>query len=101
MEGMGRRHPDNLRIYTGVNNKWQHITGILPWVDTGWDEVAYVGDAENDLECIKAARWSACPNDAVPIIKENAKFVSQFNGGRGAVYEFASQILERIKDNVG
>ena len=60
-----------------------------------------MGDAENDLECIKAAYWSVCPLDAVPIIQEHADVVCDAKGGYGAVYEMVTyflEIVDRIKE---
>lgn len=31
----------------------------------GYDEIAYIGDDLNDLECMKLCRIKACPKDAV------------------------------------
>jgi 3-deoxy-D-manno-octulosonate 8-phosphate phosphatase (KDO 8-P phosphatase) len=59
------------------------------------EQIAYFGDAENDLEAMKLCGFTGCPNDALPIIKENANFLADSNGGHGAVMEFAMYILEQ------
>ena len=82
-----------LSIVKGVEDKVKFIESILESRGFTWENVAYIGDAENDLECIKLAGWSTCPRDAVPIIKENVTFVCDADGGRGAVHEFANDIL--------
>ncbi|WP_026167204.1 N-acylneuraminate cytidylyltransferase [Balneola vulgaris] len=56
-------------------------------------EVAYIGDDINCLELIKAAGLSACPADAVDVIKEAAMVVCNKKGGEGCVREFAEMIL--------
>jgi len=92
---------DRIYISLGVQNKYSHISEILKDMNLTWDNVAYMGDAENDLECIKAAFWSICPSDAVPIIKEHADVVCEARGGWGAVHEIVTYFLEitkRIKE---
>ena len=65
-----------------------------------WDQLFYVGDAENDLECMKLALFTACPFDAVPIIQEESNFISMLSGGHGAVYDIATRLLKGEFDNV-
>ena len=57
------------------------------------NEIAYMGDDTHDLECIINFKYSACPKDAHPEVLENAKFISSFNGGRGAVREFIDYLI--------
>ena len=59
-----------------------------------YPEIVYIGDDENDLECMRRCGFSACPADAVESIKEIANFVSNKNGGDGAVRE----VIESIKE---
>ncbi len=40
--------------------------------------------------------FSACPNDAVSDVKKVADYVSEFNGGRGAVRDIMELILKRL-----
>jgi YrbI family 3-deoxy-D-manno-octulosonate 8-phosphate phosphatase len=56
-------------------------------------EVAYIGDDVNDLECIQAVGWSACPADAVEEIKRAAHEILNTRGGMGAVREFVNVIV--------
>lgn len=57
------------------------------------NEIAYMGDDTHDLECITKFKYSACPNDAHPQVLEEAKFISKFNGGNGAVREFIDYLI--------
>lgn len=82
----------NISCYQS-NNKYNFImTNNLPL-----DEILYVGNDLNDLECINFLPMTACPNDAVPEIIRAAKFVTKKNGGNGAVRE----ICEWIKHEKG
>jgi len=84
---MSRRHK-LLQVCRGVENKLQFLDKRIRW-----DELAYVGDAENDLECMELAAYTACPSDAIPIIQEESHFVSNYPGGKGAVYDIVLEIL--------
>jgi len=59
-----------------------------------WDNIAYMGDSENDLKCMKLAGFSGCPEDAIQEVREVADFISLHNGGHGAVWEFSEYILK-------
>ena len=60
--------------------------GILPGV-------AYIGDDIPDLECIKIVEKSGCPSDAVKEIKKHVHYITQKDGGEGAVREFIEWIV--------
>jgi 3-deoxy-D-manno-octulosonate 8-phosphate phosphatase (KDO 8-P phosphatase) len=64
-----------------------------------WDNVAYIGDGENDLESMKLAAITGCPQDAEDEIKEESHFVSKCNGGRGAVAEFIKYLISLREEN--
>lgn len=57
-------------------------------------EVAYIGDDENDVECIRWAGMGFAPRDAQPAAREAADVVTEATGGNGAVREAAERILE-------
>ena len=87
----------NYCIYlsSGIKNKVEEIERFFfNHEGFGWENVAYIGDAENDIECVEKALFSCCPNDAIPEIKEKVDFVSTYNGGNDAVWEFVKEILK-------
>ena len=79
----------------GVDNKEQNIFDELLDRKFGWDNVAYMGDAENDIPSIKKASFTGCPSDAIEEVKENSNYISDFPGGRGAVYDFCMYIYNK------
>ena len=83
-------------VYQNVHDKSEQIELILNQKHLTWDNVAYVGDDINDLVCIENAGFSACPSDAVSLIKEKAKYVCKLPGGHGAVREVCDQLLLSI-----
>ena len=81
------------KINRGSEKKIEILTSWKDEYNIEWDEIAYIGDDISDLECIQKVGFSACPNDAVKVIKDNCDFISQYNGGNGAVREFIEYIL--------
>lgn len=61
--------------------------------------VAMIGDDINDLEVMEKIGFSACPADAVQVVKENVDLVLTNNGGSGCIREFVDEYLleERLK----
>lgn len=65
-----------------VLHEWLEELQLLP------EEVAYMGDDINDLDIIGAVGLSACPADAMKVVKERVHHVMTMKGGEGAVREF-------------
>lgn len=85
----------------GINKLYQGITDknvVLKDVTTNYDEVAYIGDDLNDIECMKAVSAAGgivgCPKNAVEDVRKIADFVSTKDGGDGAVREFIEWIVK-------
>ena len=84
--------------YQGVRNKLEKLKEIAS--DNGmtddngvYNQIAYVGDDIIDLECMKHCGIVACPADAVEQVKEISDFISDRNGGNGAVREFIEALV--------
>ena len=67
--------------------------------------VLYMGDDIPDLECMRAVGIPVCPADAAPEVLEVSRYVSEFNGGHGAVRDIIEQVLRArgdwAKDSMG
>jgi len=74
-------------LYTGVENKQEEMARILKSMNLKWENLGYIGDAENDLDVMQNAGWTACPLDAIPEVVEFSNYQSVHNGGHGAVYD--------------
>lgn len=63
------------------------------------NQVAMIGDDINDLEIFEVCGFSACPSDAVQVVKNKADLVLSAKGGKGAIREFVDEYLleERLK----
>lgn len=78
-----------------------HVLDKLPALDLWrrehdleWDEVAYVGNDINDLDCMNAAGMSFAPSDAHPEALRVATIVLERPGGRGALRELSDYLLQ-------
>ncbi|WP_277934975.1 KdsC family phosphatase [Parablautia intestinalis] len=74
-------------IYQGISNKLCLLEKIINEQNCTLDEVVYIGDDLNDLECIKKAGLGVCPVDAQEDVKNGANYITVRNGGNGAVRE--------------
>lgn len=83
-----------VEFYQGIENKLELLKTILIKHHLTLDHVAYIGDDENDLDCIRVCKLSACPRDAAKVIKPYCNFCSDYNGGEGAVRDFIEFILK-------
>lgn len=85
-------------LYQGCSDKLQKVKEILQKFSNKSQEIysledcAYIGDDILDLPCIRAINdaggLTGCPKDAVREVRNSVKFVSERNGGDGAVREF-------------
>ena len=71
-------------LHQGVAEKLPKLQEIAGELGVSREEIAYIGDDLNDLECMQYCGYSACPADAVPEIVEAACYVCRRSGGRGA-----------------
>jgi 3-deoxy-D-manno-octulosonate 8-phosphate phosphatase (KDO 8-P phosphatase) len=94
------KHSQNLFKKIGINylkfnskNKLEDVKKFLNIQKIDKQEVCFVGNDVQDLDCIKYFNISAVPNDSNESVKPFAKIQLESNGGQGAVVE----ILELIK----
>jgi 3-deoxy-D-manno-octulosonate 8-phosphate phosphatase (KDO 8-P phosphatase) len=91
-----KRRSEELKIeelYQGEENKIEKLKELVERYRCSFSEVAYIGDDENDLECMKVCGFTCCPADAVDSVKKEVNFISSKTGGNGAVREFIDKIL--------
>ncbi|MFS1511135.1 KdsC family phosphatase [Chengkuizengella sp. SCS-71B] len=80
-------------VYQGIDSKLDILKQISDKYECDFSEIAYIGDDENDLDCMRLCAMKGCPADAVKEVKKIADFVSQQSGGNGAVREFIEFII--------
>lgn len=80
-------------LYQGVADKLSRLKKVAEKYHVVSDEIAYIGDDVNDLECIQFCGFTACPHDALPEVQKQVDFICKCDGGRGAVREFIEKIM--------
>lgn len=71
----------------GCDYKLPALAAWLKQNGLHWDDIAYVGDDVNDLDCLQLAGLSICPADAVPIVKDHVDLQLRTPGGGGCIRE--------------
>lgn len=82
-------------VFQGVADKAACLQSICKKYEVTYQEMAYIGDDLNDLDCMELCGVKGCPADAVAQIKQISDFVSSQDGGDGAVREFIEWLVER------
>lgn len=80
-------------LYQGVKDKLSRLKLVAEKHHVLPEEIAYIGDDLNDLDCIRYCGLSACPADAVPVVIDEVDYVCTRDGGRGAVREFIDHLI--------
>jgi 3-deoxy-D-manno-octulosonate 8-phosphate phosphatase (KDO 8-P phosphatase) len=80
-------------LYQNIDNKIDILKKIIERYKCTLNEIAYIGDDENDLECIKICGYTGCPADANESVKNEVDLICRNNGGDGAVREFIEKII--------
>ena len=58
------------------------------------EQIVYMGDDLPDYPVMKIIGLPVCPADASPEIKDISLYISNRNGGRGAVRDIIEQVLK-------
>lgn len=77
------------------NDKVADCEHVLSKYGYSWNDAAFIGDDLNDFEAMKMCAVRGCPKDAVRGIKEISDYITETNGGAGAVREFIEWIVEK------
>ena len=79
-------------IRQGTSDKLGTLKEIAQKYDVSPDEIAYIGDDLNDLDCIEYVGFAACPADAAAAVKREVDYVCKHPGGQGALREMAERL---------
>jgi 3-deoxy-D-manno-octulosonate 8-phosphate phosphatase (KDO 8-P phosphatase) len=77
--------------------KTEAIENLLAKENLSWNDVCFVGDDIVDLGPLTRAGFAVAVGDGVAEAKAAAHFVTQANGGRGAIREVVEMILRAQK----
>ncbi|MBO5248793.1 MAG: HAD-IIIA family hydrolase [Clostridia bacterium] len=95
---MVQRRAEELEIeylIQGVQKKYSALLNLAEKCALSLDEIGYIGDDLNDLQCMEAVGFCACPEDAVPQVKKICHHISPMRGGNGAVREILEYLLSQ------
>jgi len=81
-------------VRQGIEDKLTALRELLDILGLGPQAVASMGDDSADLPIFEVARLAIAVADAHRTVKSRAHFITQANGGQGAVREVCDLILE-------
>ncbi len=82
-----------VKLYQGAKDKLKIYEKALKRFHVEPQEVCFIGDDLIDIPVLKRVGFSVAVKNAVSEVKEIAHYVTEKNGGRGAVREVADMIL--------
>ena len=78
----------------GCDDKLAAVIKLVKQFDCSLDEVLYMGNDINDIDCLQSVGLPVVVQDAYPEVVNLAKFKTQRAGGFGAVREICDLIYE-------
>jgi 3-deoxy-D-manno-octulosonate 8-phosphate phosphatase (KDO 8-P phosphatase) len=81
-------------VFLQVENKKEKLEGYIMEHHLQWKEILFMGDDIPDYPLMVAAGLPCAPADAVSEIKQLAKYVSSYNGGKGCVRDVIEKVLK-------
>lgn len=81
-------------VFMGSHDKSATFGELSRQLSLSPESIAYIGDDVNDYHVMGLCGFTACPSDAVEVIKQRAHYVAAAAGGNGAVREVAEIILQ-------
>lgn len=81
----------------GINDKVTTLKNLLKERKIPAENVIFVGNDTNDLDCFRLVGYAVAVGDALPEVKRAADLILTRNGGHGAVREICDLILQTEK----
>lgn len=81
------------RYYLNCMDKVTAIREFIADYNIDLEDVIYMGDDIPDLECMRLVGVPVCPADAAMEVVEASRYISEFNGGHGAVRDIIEQVM--------
>jgi len=79
--------------FTGIENKVEPVTALMAMLGIAASEVAHIADDVNDISLIDFVGVAVTVPGGVIEVRRRCKFVTQKEGGAGAVRELCEAIL--------
>lgn len=80
-------------IFQNVRDKRECLNAYMKENNIDREEIAYIGDDLNDLECMELCGFIGCPADSCSEVLDVANYISNICGGHGAVRDVIEHIL--------
>ena len=88
----------NLPVYQSIENKRETLKKLIAENGMKPENVIYVGNDINDIECFSLVGYSVVPADAFPAARVCADLVLDKEGGFGAVREICEMLLGKFRE---
>ena len=79
--------------YVGRDKKIDILEQWRTELGLEFNQIAYLGDDVNDLDCIRKVGFSACPSNALNAVKTEVDIILSLKGGDGCAREFIDNYL--------
>jgi 3-deoxy-D-manno-octulosonate 8-phosphate phosphatase (KDO 8-P phosphatase) len=86
-----------VELFMGELKQGGKISSVEVWLHKhglSWEECAYMGDDRTDTEAMQRAGLKIAPANVRRLIRKIADFVTEAEGGEGAIREFAEMTLD-------
>lgn len=87
----------NISVYSGIDDKLNLCKAILNELGIPKNEVLYVGNDINDMNCLRFFDYSYCPSNSPSYVKHEAKTVLEGQPGNG----FFRDVVEHYLKSTG
>ena len=81
-------------VYQGIDDKLAVLYELSAKLNLEYEEIAYVGDDLVDIPPMTKVGLSVAVNNAVPDVRRQAEWVTEAQGGQGAVREVCELLLK-------
>lgn len=91
---LNRRRAQKLHLnelIAGCDDKADAVKKLCEKYGIDLKNVVYVGDDINDADVMKLVGLGCCPADAIPQVKEVAKYIAKTKGGEGVIREIVDK----------
>lgn len=99
--GYRLRELDIIEFHLGCKDKVSKIKEICDCRKVSVSELGYIGDDDNDYDAMKLCTFKGCPSNASNKIKAIADFISDYQGGDGAVRQCIEYVIESVNNERG
>ena len=84
-----------LPVAQNVQNKPNALKKIIKEKKLSADEIIYIGNDLNDVDCFPLVGFAAVPADALDLVKQQADLILSRKGGYGVVRELCEMLIAR------